>query len=221
MGYGWYQKYWHTPRYKLDRIFGNPYSVFKKITQVFSKNERHSLLKDKVSGQDSFEKQTLVNAHDNIDKINRHDLLIYLPGQLLSKVDRTSMMHSLEMRAPFLDTALVEFVYNLPKEFKLNKNENKIILKEILSEIMPREFVYRRKQGFGAPIQEWIKEKTIEDELNRLIKNDNHPMFEHLNRDEVAKIIDQRLSLGKSSVQKIWSLLCLGLWFELNHQFHE
>ena len=145
MGYGWYQKYWHTPRYKLDRIFGNPYSVFKKITQVFSKNERHSLLKDKVSGQDSFEKQTLVNAHDNIDKINRHDLLIYLPGQLLSKVDRTSMMHSLEMRAPFLDTALVEFVYNLPKEFKLNKNENKIILKEILSEIMPREFVYRRK----------------------------------------------------------------------------
>ncbi len=218
MGYGWYQKYWHTPRYKWDRIFGNPFSIYQKINQVFTEDERRHLLTVAGSGQDSFEKEVLVGSNGDIDKINRCDLMIYLPGQLLSKVDRTSMMHSLEMRAPFLDTALAEFVYNLPVEFKLNRNENKIILKDVLSEIMPKEFVYRRKQGFGAPIKEWLNEEIIKAELDRLIKTEKHPMFGYLNHDEVTKIISQRMSLVKSAVQKIWSLLCLSLWFEANQK---
>lgn len=221
MGYGWYQKYWHTPRYKFDRIFGNPYSVYKKINQVFTEKERRALLKNGDHSSDSFVDQILVSASGNIDKINRSDLMVYLPGQLLSKVDRTSMMHSLEMRAPFLDTALAEFVYNLPVEFKLNKNENKIILKDILSEIMPKDFVYRRKQGFGAPIKEWLDEISIIDELDRLVKNTNHPMYKYLDQTKVRGVIAQRTSTDRSSAQKIWSLLCLGIWFELNHQFHE
>ncbi|MCX6719145.1 MAG: asparagine synthase (glutamine-hydrolyzing) [Candidatus Taylorbacteria bacterium] len=224
MGYGWYQKYWHTPRYKLDRIFGNPFSTYKKVTEVFSRSERRRLLKtgQPVSiGPDEFENEILTGYSDDFDKINRCDLLIYLPGQLLTKVDRTSMMHSLEMRTPFLDTALAEFVYNLPTELKLIRNENKSILKEILGEIMPAEFVNRRKQGFGAPIKEWLQEETITNELDRLIRTENHPMYRYLNREQVKKIIEAKSDLNKSSVQKIWSLLCLGIWFELNQKNFE
>ncbi|HEY4494539.1 MAG TPA: asparagine synthase (glutamine-hydrolyzing), partial [Candidatus Paceibacterota bacterium] len=150
MGYGWYQKYWHIPVYK--RLFTNPFSVYKKMVEVFSKKERERILK-KVSGtSDSNNKKELEISKKSkgyFDQINLTDLSIYLPGQLLTKVDRTSMMHSLEIRSPFLDTALVEFVYNLPIEYKLDKNNNKIILKDILTETMPKDFVYRRKQGFG------------------------------------------------------------------------
>ena len=156
----------------------------------------------------------------NFDRINRRDLLVYLPGQLLTKVDRTSMMHSLEMRAPFLDTALAEFVYNLPLKFKLNRTENKIILKDILAEIFPKEFVYRRKQGFGAPIEDWLKQDIFKKELARLLSDKSHPMYAHLRHEAVRDILGKAGSYDKMSIQKVWSLLCLGLWFELHHHEH-
>jgi len=103
----------------------------------------------------------------------------------------------------------------------IKRNENKIILKEILAEIMPKEFVYRRKQGFGAPLKAWLTEEIVKTELDRLIANEDHSMYRYLDRAEVTRIIEQRATLSKTAVQKIWSLLCLALWFELNQRFHE
>lgn len=221
MGYGWYQKYWHTPIYKCSKIFGNPFTTYKKTTEIFSESERQALQKNLIKIPDIFESTLLQGKGNYYDKINICDLLIYLPGQLLTKIDRTSMMNSLEMRTPFLDTALVEFVYNLPLEYKLKKDKSKTILKEILSEIMPVEFVNRKKQGFGAPLMSWIREKSIESELNKLVKEKNHPMYAYLNYNIVVDIIHNRQNLDKSSIQKIWSLLCLGIWFEINAKYHE
>lgn len=221
MGYGWYQNYWHMPRYKPGRIFGNPFSIYKKSTEIFGKNERRRLLNFPVDSRENYENEMLRPALDNFDKINRRDLLVYLPGQLLTKIDRTSMMHSLEMRAPFLDTALAEFVYNLPLEYKLKKGQNKTILKEILAEIMPAEFVNRRKQGFGAPISEWLKTESIRQELESLIKNENHPIFKYLNHAFLSRIIRPPFSADRTESQKIWSIYCLAIWFELNQKYHE
>lgn len=221
MGYGWYQKYWHTPRYKFDRIFGNPFSVYRKTRQVFNERERRKLLKIPVKPDQTYEAEITSRGRNSFEKINLLDMEIYLPGQLLAKVDRTSMMHSLEMRAPFLDTALVEYVYNLPLEFKLQKNKYKTILKEISSEIMPQEFVNRRKQGFGAPIQEWLKEKSIVEQLERIADDINHPMYKYINKKEVRQLIASQQSLSKYSVQKIWSIFCLALWFELHSKDYE
>ncbi|HEY4504027.1 MAG TPA: asparagine synthase (glutamine-hydrolyzing) [Candidatus Paceibacterota bacterium] len=155
-----------------------------------------------------------------IDKMNATDLSVYLPGQLLTKIDRTSMMNSLEIRSPFLDTELAEFVYNLPWKFKVNKTENKIILKDILSEIMPKEFVYRRKQGFGAPILAWLKEPSINKEIERIVWTDNHPLYKYVSRKKVRNIFKK--TWNKSSVSKgPWCILCLALWLELHQKYHE
>jgi asparagine synthase (glutamine-hydrolysing) len=151
---------------------------------------------------------------DSIEKINLYDLTTYLPGQLLTKIDRMSMMHSLEVRSPFLDHHLAEFVYNLPVEYKMDKNGNKIILKDILSEHMPKDFVYRKKQGFGAPIEEWLDttqfKKLVFEKLG-----DKALIYNFFRKEAVQDIINSFYSGKKRAVYyKIWILLCLELWME-------
>ena len=216
MGYGWYQKHWHTPRWKLSRLFSNPFSTYEKVIQVFNPEERSKLLKTKVISDINFEKQAVKGVSDPIHKINTYDLKVYLPGQLLSKIDRTSMIHSLEVRSPFLDTKLAEFVYNLPTEFKLSKDQNKIILKDLLSEVFPKEFVYRRKQGFGAPIELWLRDSKMKSFVNSFLESENK-IYNFLNKTEIIKIRDIFYSSAtneKKYAQKLWSLLCLALWFQ-------
>lgn len=219
MGYGWYQKYWHIPIYK--RIFSNPFSTYQKITQIFSKKEREQLLKSKTAPNNQFEENITKKYINPFDKINIFDLSVYLPGQLLTKVDRTSMMHSLEVRSPFLDTTLAEFIYNLPLKYKLSKNNNKIILKEILEETMPKDFVQRRKEGFGAPIYDWLKEKTFKDKLDKIIENRTHPMYKYLSRKKIKDVLKSPEMHNKISIQKVWTILCLALWFETHKKYHE
>ena len=122
-------------------------------------------------------------------------------------------MHGLEARAPFLDTELAEYVYNLPNEFKISKTENKIILKEILAEIFPKEFVYRKKQGFGAPVQEWLKEKKMIDLVNKTLEGDN-PMYNFIDKKTTLTVRDNFYKNKRNHAQKLWLLLSLGLWFE-------
>lgn len=218
MGYGWYQKHWHTPF--LKRLLSNPFSSYKKVTEVFSKSERKLLLKKKVHELDEVEKSILDKKRNPFDKINTYDLSVYLPGQLLTKVDRTSMMHSLEIRSPFLDTKLAEFVYNLPIEYKISKTENKIILKDILAETFPKEFVYRRKQGFGAPMHDWLQDPDLQEEIVKITKDDKHPIYTHLNKEVLKKILEKK-EYDKYSIQKVWSIICLAFWFELHQQDYE
>jgi asparagine synthase (glutamine-hydrolysing) len=221
MGYGWYKKYWDTPRWK--RVFDNPYSSYKKAIEVFTKKECNDLIKYSRSSNvnsDAFNKtfKERPGISDPFEKINIFDLSVYLPGQLLVKVDRTSMMHSLEMRSPFLDTALAEYVYNLPLEYKLARHGSKMILKELLGEIMPKEFVHRQKQGFGGPLHEWMKEPAMKNELEKLLAAKDHPMYTYLSREAVKKILSRSSEYDKTEIQKVWSILCLAIWFEFNHQ---
>ncbi|MEK7596877.1 MAG: asparagine synthase (glutamine-hydrolyzing) [Patescibacteria group bacterium] len=221
MGYGWYQKYWHTPRSNLKRVFGNPFHSYKKATEIFSGSERRHLMKVNACEEDAYEKEILSGVKDPFDKINRCDFGIYLPGQLLTKIDRAGMMNSLEVRSPFLDTALIEFVYSLPLEYKISKTENKILLKEILSEIMPKEFVERRKQGFGAPVKEWLASRSVKSELDKILSDANHPLYTHLKKDAVERIVEKSRRGDKQTVYKVWTILCLALWLDLHKKYHE
>ncbi len=218
MGYGWYQKYWHTPRWSLGRIFGNSYTAAQKTVTVFDDSERKSLLRTATS-QDSFKTDVSKGARNPIEKINAFDLKYYLPGQLLSKIDRTSMMHSLEIRSPFLDTALVEYVYNLPVEFKLSKTENKIILKEILAEIFPKEFVYRRKQGFGAPVDSWLTDASMKSYIDKLF-TENSLAFKYIDKNTALKVCDTFYAGNKKYATKLWLILCLLVWFKKHANYH-
>ncbi len=214
MGYGWYQKHWHLPfRERLKQhFFSDPFKGYLKNISIFSIEERKKIWQDKTClNADIFTKEP--SSADPITKINDFDIATYLPGQLLSKIDSMGMMHSLEVRSPFLDRKLVEFVYGLPTEYKMNKHENKIILKDILSEIMPKKFVYRRKQGFGAPIAQWLKTKEFETLARETVGNTQSQMYSFLNSSYPQELMMEFYN-GKNekAAYKLWSLLCFELW---------
>jgi asparagine synthase (glutamine-hydrolysing) len=86
---------------------------------------------------------------------------LYLEGDILTKVDRASMMHSLEVRSPFLDIEVVDFARRLPAAFKVSNGETKCLLKKAMEPWLPREVVYRRKQGFAVPVAQWFRDGSL------------------------------------------------------------
>ena len=97
-----------------------------------------------------------VSTGSEIDKLLYLDSKTYLPGDILTKVDRMTMANSLEARVPLLDHELIEFVVGIPSHLKMNGLQTKHILKKAMEGIVPNEILYREKQGFGVPIGEWI-----------------------------------------------------------------
>ena len=87
-----------------------------------------------------------------IDAMMAWDLKYYLPDDLLVKVDRATMFHSVECREPFLDHRLIEFALRLPTAFKIKEEEGKYLLRKLLGRYVPKEYHDRKKQGFSIPI---------------------------------------------------------------------
>jgi asparagine synthase (glutamine-hydrolysing) len=100
-------------------------------------------------------------AESLVDKTLQFYTKLYLQDDILVKIDRASMLNSLEVRAPFLDIELVDFVRRIPHEYKWRKGQTKYILKKALEPILPREILYRPKKGFGVPIGKWFMEGTL------------------------------------------------------------
>src|SRR5205807_6659984 len=99
---------------------------------------------------------------DLVDKGLQFYTKLYLQDDILVKVDRASMMHSLEVRAPFLDIELVDFVRRIPHSYKYRHGQTKYILKKALEPVLPRNILYRKKQGFGVPIGAWFKSGLLD-----------------------------------------------------------
>jgi asparagine synthase (glutamine-hydrolysing) len=122
---------------------------------------KNKLYTDKMprgSGAREF-RQVFENAPaDNlVDKMLYTDLKLYLRNDLLVKADRAAMRHSLEGRSPFLDTRLLEFTAALPAQYKIHNFQLKYLLKKIAAKYLPPEIIYRKKQGFGVPLNAWFR----------------------------------------------------------------
>ncbi|MFZ2169222.1 MAG: asparagine synthase-related protein, partial [Methylococcaceae bacterium] len=86
---------------------------------------------------------------------------LYLQNGILTKIDRASMLNSLEVRSPFLDIDLIDYVSKLSFSLKFKNGNTKYILKKAAEVILPKEIIYRKKKGFGAPIGKWFKNGSI------------------------------------------------------------
>ena len=96
-------------------------------------------------------------ARDAIDRAQYADMAIWLPGDILTKSDRTSMAVSLEAREPLLDHRLVEFAATLPASLRLRRSEGKWLMKKAMERYLPREILYRPKMGFVTPVSAWFR----------------------------------------------------------------
>jgi asparagine synthase (glutamine-hydrolysing) len=141
------------------------------------------------------------------------DLKTYLVDDILVKVDRMSMATSLEARTPLLDHKLVEFAFRLPGSWKVHGLKTKHIFKKTMERLLPRENIYRRKEGFSIPIKRWLKTDLREMLLDHLseerIKREG--LF---NAQAVAKMVDRHLAGRENYSHQLWALLVFEIWKE-------
>ncbi len=134
------------------------------------------------------------NHLDDIDKSNEFYCKIFLPNQILVKSDRLSMMHSLELRSPFLSNEIVDISSKLPNYFKLKNNKSKYILKKTYENVFGKSFVHRKKIGFSSPLSRWFKNRDIEINIKSNFlssKKDfiNDKLSEHVSNKQENRVI--------------------------------
>lgn len=150
---------------------------------------------------------------DPVDAVQRADALLYLPGDLLAKVDIASMASSLEARSPFLDHRLVELCGSLPSTYKLRGRTSKWLLRRLMRDRLPPDVLTRPKMGFGVPVGDWLR-----GELRPLLHDtvlSSRSLARGLFRPaEVRAIADAHLAARADHTPRLWALLMLELWFQ-------
>ena len=147
----------------------------------------------------------------SLDDVLREDVEDYLPSDILTKVDRSSMAHGLEVRSPFLDVDLASFCVSLPVRFKMNGQTDKLLLRQALSHAWPTSVRRRGKQGFGAPIAEWLKRDDVVKLKEEYLDNPQQKVFAVLPFEQTRDFVDRGDYLT-------WILLVLAVWMD-RHDF--
>lgn len=152
-----------------------------------------------------------IKTNDLIESLLYLDRKTYLPSDILVKVDRMSMAVSLEARAPFLDQELIEFAQTIPSNLKLKGSETKYILKKAMEGIVPKEILYRQKQGFGIPIEDWINSE-LKNEIREVL-SEKRTLERGYFKPSYIKILLKEHELGRrNQSHALWILWMLELW---------
>jgi asparagine synthase (glutamine-hydrolysing) len=148
---------------------------------------------------------------DWLGQLQYSDLTVYMPGDILVKVDRASMLASLEVRSPLLDHVVFEFMAHIPSRYKTNGIDTKILLKKAVSDLLPPEIGRRRKQGFAIPLAEWLAkplQPLLRDALSEMAVR-TRSLFEPA---AVTRLIDEHTHGLADHKSRLWALLCFELW---------
>jgi asparagine synthase (glutamine-hydrolysing) len=137
----------------------------------------------------------------------------YLPDDILTKVDRASMACGLEVRAPFLDTNLVNFVQVLPASFKFGRGETKRLLKRAAASRLPASVIGRSKKGFGIPVAKWLR-GPLAPMMSRLLDRGRLERQGLFRSEQVGRFIDEHQSGYRDHRKPLWTLLMFQLWYE-------
>lgn len=139
----------------------------------------------------------------------------FMLDDILVKVDRCSMLHSLEVRAPFLDKKVCEFVARLPVNCKLHGFKRKYLLKKAFAGLLPPQILKRNKRGFQIPVSQWLRGK-LRPLLEDLLSAENLKRQGIFNYQEIRKMMELHFS-GQADLRKqLWTLLVLQLWLKAN-----
>jgi asparagine synthase (glutamine-hydrolysing) len=142
---------------------------------------------------------------DPLDQVQYADLMTYLPGDILTKVDRASMAHSLEVRVPLLDHVLVEWAATLPPELRLNARASKYVLKEALGPYLPPAVLRRPKMGFAVPLAAWLRGSLLAP-VERALAEPAFAQSGLFDLAAVARLIERHRSGRSDHSRMIWAL---------------
>jgi asparagine synthase (glutamine-hydrolysing) len=155
---------------------------------------------------------------DALGRILSLDFVTYLPGSILTKVDRASMAHGLEVRPPLLDGALVDWAFALPTRYKLRRGCTKFLLKRAATGTLPDAIIRRPKKGFGIPLARWMR-GPLADRMRDIVASSavwnlglvDRSTFERYHREHASRQVDRS--------KPLWALYVLDHWLE-RHKRH-
>ncbi len=181
------------------------------IASHFDAASRRKLMSGQPSWQTSAETYMANRVplqQDFLQRITRMDFDNYLPEDILVKVDRSSMLNSMEVRAPFLDHRLVEFAFGkVPGRLKATVQDKKILLKQLCTKLLPPEFDRERKQGFSIPLAQWLKGGSLRQLFNDVLTS-SHCTFD---QKMIRKLLEGQ-DRGRGNGQRLFALVMFELW---------
>lgn len=210
---------------ELARRFGAGESLFWGAAVVFDETLKGRLIspegRARAAGLSSYEvvREDLERvararpASDFLARMTYLELKLRLPELLLMRVDKMTMAASIEARVPFLDHHLVEYAMGVPRALKVEGRSGKHVLKRALEEVLPRDVLYRRKRGFGAPVEGWFRGRSAA-ELESRVMNSRLRRRGLLDYGFVARLFEEHRRGARDWGFHLWALLNLSLWYE-------
>lgn len=163
--------------------------------------------------------QSYFNQHSNLDLLSRAlftDLKMYLPDDLLTLTDRMSMAHSLEVRVPYLDHELLEFMATIPPQFKLRHFTKKYFLKKAFENTLPREILHRGKKGFSLPLSIWFRSE-LKEFVSQTLSKRNINSIGLFNFKKILETLELHFRGKENHNRRIWALIVFTNWYK--HHF--
>jgi asparagine synthase (glutamine-hydrolysing) len=202
----------------LRHVAKDPEGRYLDSMAFFQADERASLysadIRDALSAT---AEATLARHFDRLTRLPLHsrmmrfDFETYLPEDVLTKVDRMSMAHSIESRVPLLDNEVIEFAATLPSVFKIRDGRRKHVLKEALRPLLPADILERRKQGFGIPLGVWFR-GGLTDVFSSVLGSPRARQRGYFEPRFVDRLVREHLSGARDHTLRLWQLLVFELW---------
>ncbi|OWK26733.1 MAG: asparagine synthase (glutamine-hydrolyzing) [Parcubacteria group bacterium GW2011_GWA2_38_13b] len=204
----------------LDSYSADPLDFYLKIIDYFSQKEKdliytehfkelvknsrwHSFLREKYNDAGNF---------DWLDRILHTDINSYLADDLLVKIDIASMAHATEVRSPFLDQEFLELTAKIPSGLKIKGHNKKYLIKKIAEKYLPKECIYRTKQGFGVPLDHWFR-GGLENYLRGELLDEKFLNY-GFKKEGLEKLLQDHKSFKQNYANHLWALLFLRTWFK-------
>lgn len=203
-------------KFKLNKLINsvsydnNFYSNI--ISLGFQKSELEYLIQHKALDKNILN-YYIKNKPKTLKDFREIDKLVSLEGGLLVKVDRASMLNSLECRAPFLNKKLWNFTNQLPDNYLIKGWNKKYLLKESFKDYFPDKFLDKSKRGFGVPVGDWLR-SSFRDELLSFIEVEFLKKQDLFNIDFINRIVLDHLSSKKDNSYKVWTFFCFQKWYK-------
>lgn len=192
---------------------------FNIISLGFNESEIKSILKSNIIKPNAlnFYKDNIIDWSNNLTSFREIDKQISLEGDMLVKLDRTSMLASIECRSPFLNKELWDFTLQLPENYLLNGWDKKHILKESFKHYFPNDFLDKSKKGFEVPIGDWLK-STLKMELLSFIDK-NFIIKQNIFQFEAVSILVNNHIQGKiDNTFRVWTFFCFQKWYKQTYE---
>ena len=162
---------------------------------------------------DPYKPMLNLNKGQSLNKNMYIDIKTYLTDDILTKLDRSSMMVSLEAREPLLDYNLVEHAMSIPSNLKLSGSTRKYILKKAVQDLLPKPILKKGKQGFTIPMKHWMRNE-LKDYVQEKLSEENLKEMGYFKPEYVNKVLNTHFSKKRDMQRHIWAMLSFTLWHE-------